>query len=94
MLATCPVVSNVATCNSIVNALVDQGGTNTFYIHVNTDASTSAYTTSNDTLTISISNLDTDIGVSSSESNGTTIVGPNTGLFLSSSIGPSVTVNE
>jgi hypothetical protein len=91
-LATCTVASNVASCTAIANALIEQGGSQTFYIHVSTNAA--GYTANTDTLTVSVNNLDTDVAVSSSDSNGVTVSGPNTGLFLTSSTGPSVTINE
>lgn len=82
----------VATCNpagacTAVSpwALVDQGGTNTFYVWVSTNSAT--YTVNNnDTLTVGISNTDTDVSVVASDTNGVDQYGTQVGLFL-----PSIT---
>ncbi len=92
VVATCSVAG---ACTAVSPwALVDQGGSNTFYVWVSTNSAT--YTTNNnDTLTIGVANTDTDVSVVASDTNGVDQYGVQAGLFLPNTTSvTAVTITE
>lgn len=92
VVATC---TTAGACTAVSPwALVDQGGSNTFYVWVSTNADT--YTTNNnDTLTVGIANTDADVTVVASDTNGVDQYGVQAGLFLPNTTSvTAVTITE
>jgi hypothetical protein len=81
VVATCSVAG---ACTAVSPwALVDQGGSSTFYVYAATAAAPSSYgSTNTDTLSIGIANTDADISYVASDTNGVDQYGVQMGLYL------------